>query len=280
MIPEYPYDLEELKQIERLLDKVPEYKAKIAELSEQIEAFSLKASKAGAYSYASDIDSLIFKAFYIDMENRPFNETSSRSIARLKAETVFNCGEIKNRNIPCEICGENRSVDRCHIIPSNIGGTVDKSNTLFLCPTHHRLLDRFMLSKAEWAVIDWERKSVPSQKYAMSVTLEAHKVFWAKIEKGEFERAEPYHVNEKAFTRYVVDAIGSLFIAGRLVQRNSLYNLLDVNIREVGKKVINQLVNMDILKTVKSGRQDMLILATSKFEVSDELVLQIWQKIG
>ena len=67
---------------------------------------------------------------------------------------------------------------------------------------------------------------------------------------------------------------------GRLVQRNSLYNLLDVNIREVGKKVINQLVNMDILKTVKSGRQDMLILATSKFEVSDELVLQIWQKIG
>jgi len=279
MEPEYPYDLYELKQIERLLEKVPIYKAKIAELSEHIDALSRKASKAGAFSDIQAIDKLIHKAFYIDVENRPFNSNESETMARLKAEIAWH-DEIKNRNIPCEICGENRSVDRCHIIPSKLGGTQETNNLLFLCPTHHRLLDRFMLSKAEWALVNWERKSLPSQQYAMSVTLEAHKVFWERLDKGNFEKIQEYHVNEKAFVRHVVDTIGQLFIPGKLVNRSSIYDLLDVNILEIGKKIIEKLVIAGVFKQVKSGGHDMLILASKTFQVSDELVLRIWQEIA
>ena len=279
MEPEYPYDLEELKQIERLLEKVPIYKAKIAELSEQIDALSRKASKAGAFSDIQTIDKLIHKAFYIDVENRPFNSNESETIARLKAEIAWH-DEIKNRNIPCEICGENRSIDRCHIIPSKLGGTQETNNLLFLCPTHHRLLDRFMLSKAEWAQVNWERKSQPSQQYAISVTLEAHKVFWAKLAQGDFEKIQEYHVNEKAFVRHVVDAIGQIFIPGRLVNSSSISDLLEVNSREIGKKIIDKLVIAGVLKQVKSKGQNMLILSSKTFQVSDELVLRIWQEIA
>jgi len=279
MEPEYPYDLEELKQIERLLDKVPIYKAKIAELSEQIDAIARKASKAGAYSDIQTIDKLIHKAFYIDVENRPFNSSESEVIARLKAEIAWH-DEIKNRNIPCEICGENRSIDRCHIIPSKLYGSQESNNLLFLCPTHHRLLDRFMLSKAEWAQIDWERKSIPSQQYAMDVTLEAHKVFWEKLTRSEFEKIAEYHINERAYVRHVVDTIGQLFISGRLVNSSTICNLLDVNIRDIGKIIIEKLVSAGVFKQIKSGGQNMLVLASKTFQVSDDLVLRIWQEIA
>ncbi|BDV43874.1 hypothetical protein GURASL_27970 [Geotalea uraniireducens] len=280
MEPEYPYDLEELKQIERLLQKVPIYKEKIAELSTEIEALSRQAVKAGAFSDLQKIDKLITKAFYIDCENRPFNSCDSETIARLLAEIAWH-GEIKNRNIPCEICGENRSTDRCHIVPSKLGGTAEANNILVLCPTHHRLLDRFMLSKAEWAVIDWERKSVPSQQYASSVTLEAHKVFWSKIEcGGEPEKIREYEINEKSFIRNVIEQIGKLFIQGRPVKRASVYELLDPNIREVGKKVIKHLVDFELLRQIKSGNNNMLVLGPKKLEASDETVLRIWQQVA
>jgi hypothetical protein len=279
MEPEYPYDLEELKQIERLLDKVPIYKAKIAELSEQIDALARKASKAGAYSDIQTIDKLIHKAFYIDVENRPFNSTESESIARLKAEIAWH-DEIKNRNIPCEICGENRSIDRCHIIPSKLYGSQESNNLLFLCPTHHRLFDRFMLSKSEWAQIDWGRKSIPSQQYAMDVTLEAHKVFWEKLSQSEYEKIAEYQVNERAYVRHVVDTIGHLFISGRLVNASTICNLLDVNIRDIAITIIEKLVSAGVFKQIKSGGQNMLVLASKTFQVSDDLVMQIWQEIA
>jgi len=279
MKPEYPYDLEELKQIERLLEKVPLYQAKIAELSEAIETLSRQAVRAGAFSDIHKIDKLITKAFYIDCENRPFNTCDSETISRLLAEVAWH-GEIKNRNIPCEVCGENRSTDRCHIIPSRLGGTAEANNILILCPTHHRLLDRFMLSKAEWAVIDWERKSVPSQKYACSVTLEAHKEFWAKIEgNGEPEKIREYEVNEKVFIRHVIDEIGKLFIQGRPVKRSSVYEMLNPNIRDVSKKVIKHLIDHELIKQIKNGNHNMLILGSKRLEPSDEVVLRIWQKV-
>lgn len=280
MQPEYPYDLEELKQIERLLEKVPVYQAKIAELSTAIEALARQAAKAGAFSDIQEIDKLITKASYIDCENRPFNSCDSRTIAQLKAEVVWH-GEIKNRNIPCEVCGENRSIDRCHIIPSKFGGGGGPDNILFLCPTHHRLLDRFMLSKAEWAIIDWERKSVPSQNYASSVILEAHKVFWTKMDGGgEPEKIRLYEINEKAFIRHVIEEIGELLIQGRPVKKSSIYGMLNPNTRAIGKSVIKHLIERGFIQQFKNGSQSMLILGSERLEVSDEVVLRIWQAVA
>jgi len=282
MEPEYPYDLEELKQIERLLQKIPLYKKKIAELSKQIESFSRKAVKAGAYSNLLEIDQLITKAFYIDCENRPFNTIDSETISRLKAEIAWH-GEIKNRNPPCEICGENRSVDSCHVIPSRLGGTAEGNNILCLCPTHHRLLDRFMLSKAEWVLINWERTSPPSQQYANTVILEAHKVFWAKIENGgEPEKIREYELDEKVFIRYIIETIVKLLVPGRPVNMKYIIPLLDQNIHAVSAKIIDKLVERKLLGRIRSRTDGhiSLLLGRKGFEVTDELVLRIWQEIA
>lgn len=49
----------------------------------------------------------------------------------------------------CQICGEHRAVDYCHIVPASEGGPVSEDNCLVLCPTHHRLFDRDLLISCE-----------------------------------------------------------------------------------------------------------------------------------
>ena len=56
----------------------------------------------------------------------------------------------ESRDSNCEICGFDRYIEICHIIPSSIGGGYEKSNILFLCPNHHRLFDNQLLNKDEW----------------------------------------------------------------------------------------------------------------------------------
>jgi len=55
-------------------------------------------------------------------------------------------------NQACMICGEHRIVEWCHIIPRRKGGVSEPWNILYLCPTHHRLLDiaRNLFIPAEW----------------------------------------------------------------------------------------------------------------------------------
>jgi hypothetical protein len=53
----------------------------------------------------------------------------------------------------CEICGEDRAIDFCHIKPAEEGGLTAKENTLILCPTHHRLYDAGKLSPDEFTKI-------------------------------------------------------------------------------------------------------------------------------
>jgi len=275
--PEYPYDIEELKHIELLLEKIPSYKEKLAELHEEISKLAQKAVKSGSFSNVYEIESLIYKAFYISLENRPFNSDASREISRLKAEIVWE-GTILNRNIACEICGENRSIDRCHIIPDKLGGSKNEENILYLCPTHHRLFDRFMLSEAEWVQINWERKSEPSQHFAESVTLEAHKVFWQKIKNGQHEKIRLYELNEKPFIEYAVGSILNLFIAGRLVKQSNIYKMLDENIREISKKAIPILIAHGLLEQIKEKGTNYLILAKEKTEIEPGVITEIWQK--
>lgn len=95
-------------------------------------------------------------------------------------------GDVAKQNVPCHVCGENRVIDTCHIIPRNIGGGSTIDNLLFLCPTHHGLLDRGMLSREEWDRIDWSVKSPMSQVYALKVLKPIHEKFWEKLEAGVF----------------------------------------------------------------------------------------------
>jgi predicted restriction endonuclease len=50
----------------------------------------------------------------------------------------------------CQVCSETRAVDVCHIIPREKGGSSEEGNYLFLCPTHHYLLDQARLTKGEF----------------------------------------------------------------------------------------------------------------------------------
>ena len=50
----------------------------------------------------------------------------------------------------CEICGFSRAVDVAHIIPSKIGGPYIEWNCLVLCPNHHRLFDKHLLTDVEY----------------------------------------------------------------------------------------------------------------------------------
>lgn len=46
---------------------------------------------------------------------------------------------------PCKICGELRNTELCHIIPRKDGGNISEENTLILCPTHHKILDNWII---------------------------------------------------------------------------------------------------------------------------------------
>lgn len=52
----------------------------------------------------------------------------------------------------CEICGENRVLDKAHIVPRKgriPSRTEPSDNLLGLCPNHHRLFDRNLLNEEE-----------------------------------------------------------------------------------------------------------------------------------
>jgi hypothetical protein len=273
-LPDYPYDIEELKHIDTLLGKIPKYRERIAVLHQEIDELVRHVNGVSSFPFGQDIDCLIFKAFYIDLENRPFNTEDSRLLARLKAEIAWD-GTVRRRNIPCEICGENRSVDKCHIVPRKYGGLCADENLLYLCPTHHRLFDRFMLSKKEWAIIDWERKSEPSQEYAFRVVYKAHNKFWRQIDDGVNDRIPLYEMTEDAFIEYVVHEIGNLFTPGRMIKRSSIYKMLDENIREVSKKVLAGLIKHNAIVQIGDQGSNMLILPSPRFEVSRDVISEI-----
>lgn len=50
----------------------------------------------------------------------------------------------------CEICGETRALDFCHIKPDAEDGAVAKENALVLCKTHHDCYDKGLLTREEF----------------------------------------------------------------------------------------------------------------------------------
>ncbi len=62
--------------------------------------------------------------------------------------------EGKGRVDPCVICGEDRFTEEAHF-PKRKSKGGDK--TIFLCPTHHKLLDNGRLSEWEFVTI-WKKE--------------------------------------------------------------------------------------------------------------------------
>jgi len=147
----------------------------------------------GMYTSSLFIDVLnLFREAYLrPTENRPF---SQGIYTRLIFGDIVNAETIKKQIVPCEVCGENRVVDICHIIPRRIKGSEKIDNAIFLCPSHHRLFDTCMLSKEEWAKIDWSRKARKSQIYAEKVLKVAHGKFWEKVEAGEWQKQTTWEI--------------------------------------------------------------------------------------
>jgi len=54
----------------------------------------------------------------------------------------------------CEICGFDRFIELCHIVPSSDGGTYHRNNICMLCPNHHRLLDHGGITSEEISKIE------------------------------------------------------------------------------------------------------------------------------
>lgn len=277
--PKYPNDLEELKHIEKLINKIDVFREKLSRLDEEIRKISKLSSDESYLIKKQEIEGLIYKSFFQDIENKPFNSEGSKDINRLKAEVVWD-GVIFKRNVSCEICGENRSIDKCHIIPNRTGGLKEDNNLLYLCPTHHRLFDRFMLTKKEWCSIDWDRKEPAAQVYAETVTLDAHKKFWERIEKSEFSRIPSYEIKEEAFVEFVIKEILELFIERKPMKSNNIKKLLNENIKDIAGKVIRLLIKEGVIHKICDDKNELLFLPEGNKVVDSSIVKRIWQEVG
>ena len=259
-----PADLFELRFIPKLIDQVPLYIKKIREVDAAIRT---------SCTLEPHYD-LIFRSFFLELENRPYNLLHSyiqeRSIINISWErSRIKMREIvSNRNLSCEICGENRTVDKCHIIPRKIGGTLDWDNIVILCPTHHRLLDRFMLSRPEYAAIDWSIKSPASQEYAATTILENHKKFWDKISKEIYSPIFLYDTIEWPIYRYTLDRIMEIFNQKPVIRRRNIYTVLDKNIHQIARSILAQMLDDDIIQ--RDQNKNYLVLTDTKFQPTDE----------
>lgn len=265
-----PNDIIELAHIPELIDQIPLYIEKITEMKKEVEEFSKLAAKQSFVSTRYEIDNLIYRAFFIQLENRKYDIKEMRSIRGLPV--------ISNRNPSCEICGENRSIDKCHIIPAKFGGTCNSDNIIILCPTHHRLLDRFMLSKQEYASINWLLKSKPSQHYADKILLENHKKFWIQVENNNNSPIRSYENKEWLIYKYALEEIIHILRYSNTISRKSLFNVLDGNIKAMSKGIVRILLKEEILW--EDSNKHFLILAKPDFQASDDLAIKCWGKLN
>ena len=277
--PAVPHDEVELRHIIILMDKVPAYLEKLKELTAQVEKFSQIAQPL-TFNAHCVIDQMIFHAFFSDLENRKFKDFTDEDIHRhmshVRAQLQLE-GIINSRNLSCEVCGENRSTDRCHIIPSKLGGSGGPDNILILCPTHHRLFDRFMLSRGEYASIRWESKSEPSQHYATSVTLTAHMKHLDSVAMGEYRRIPQFDREFIPFVKHVLLQILNIFIEKRVLKRANIFMVLDPNVHGLATTIISFLLKKGILKREKRSTGEYFFPADLDPEAIDKTAFEIWQ---
>lgn len=105
---------------------------------------------------------------------------------------------------PCEICGESRAIEECHIVPREIGGGSLPRNILHLCPTHHKSFDKGVLAKEEWNRIDWRGRHSTAVSYAKEVMLERQKLHW----DGDSVPHSMYYHSFPALTAWIQSKTG------------------------------------------------------------------------
>ena len=159
----------------------------------------------------------IKRTFTIPNENLPFT--------RGLYDRSPNAYAGYDQHMPCEVCGENRAIDRCHIIPSMVGGSKSLANTIYLCPTHHRLFDRCLLMKEEWEEIDFSRKSKASANYAFYVVRPALEKHWKELEGDQYEKRTWSPLTEANRQRTGEDLVDDLM---RVVKNNPGISLKEI----------------------------------------------------
>jgi len=81
---------------------------------------------------------------------------------------------------PCQVCGESRITNYCHVLPKSDGGPEDPDNYIYLCPTHHHLFDHNRLSKEEWDKFDFSGKIPAAKDYTERVRVPKLQKFWER----------------------------------------------------------------------------------------------------
>jgi hypothetical protein len=84
----------------------------------------------------------------------------------------------KSYGKPCQICGETRVYNVCHVVPLSEGGQTGNGNVIILCPTHHFLFDHSRLSKGELEKIDKSGLFSEAQKYLETIHTAKHEMRW------------------------------------------------------------------------------------------------------
>ncbi len=122
-------------------------------------------------------DVVEWKAIHID-KKKNITPDSQRNIRNINSNITFRKFKFGFEPKPCEICGIDRALNICHIIPRSDGGPDDDWNLLFLCANHHYLFDNHKLTKEEWDKIIWANKGTESQHYINNVVLQLQEFFW------------------------------------------------------------------------------------------------------
>jgi hypothetical protein len=275
-----PHDTVELGKITKLMAKIPEFRERLRKLEAEIDNLAKKVAAISPYTDQLEIEHLIYRALFSDLEDRPFQAPTVEELRRLAGE--WNLGVIRRRNMPCEICGENRSTDNCHILPSQLGGPASIENLLILCPTHHRLFDRHMLSRSEYAQIDWSTKSEPAKIYAETVILKAQQSFWKQIDNGIYESLGQYHEDASSypFVKFATEQVLNIFSDARPVKRAVVYKLVAPELHEVPKKAIAVLLKHGCLIQEKKGTVSYLSRNRNCTVVDERIFRRIWQQVS
>lgn len=71
----------------------------------------------------------------------------------------------------CAICGFNRVLEFAHLIPAALGGTIHFHNILPLCPNHHKLMDKNLLTEEEKAKIAGKIETARTSAFARRLEL-------------------------------------------------------------------------------------------------------------
>lgn len=247
-----PYDEYELKKCNELILKEAEFVALLRRIEKEIDIiFENKLIYNHTLIDKALFGKLFLKIFLLNLENRPFK---TEDFTGFQAEVIVD-GIIKQRNIPCEICGENRATEGCHIVPDALGGHGTYDNLLILCPTHHKLFDNAMLTIGEWDKINWKRKPAIIQKFAFLVFKNAQEKFWATVKSGNFDKMSSLDIKGKDFYVYLINDLLLAIDQNPNISQKELIGKYPIHLAKCIQNILRSFVKENILiKSTSNGK--------------------------